>query len=295
MAGKRTVDVKISFEQFDMLPGATGKTFQRNLLLHGGSADTQGFSITDCFLRLDDFAVQNGQPITLPAAAGVLAAPGAGVPAVPAGNVGQIAAAIAAQHAARKGRLKQSFTFLCSHINDASTLELLGDPLSPMFHNGPDAYDWVMQQVIKPPSTGDLQDMTISFWLIEVITDVGITVNSIADSIKMLRVVNAEFPLTRRFSDDQLSEKLLSMVEHGSRMFSLEAKKELDAVEGVPGTPGVRQFQLAAPAAGGLRPRDLNSIILFWQGQWESAVKSKALPVAPATGQAGKARRRQES
>ncbi len=65
--------------------------------------------------------------------------------------------------------------------------------------------------------------------------------------------------LARRFTDDQLSEKLLSMVEHGSRMFALEAKKELDAVEGVPGTPGVRQFQLAAPAAGGPRPRDLGS------------------------------------
>ena len=109
-----------------------------------------------------------------------------------------------------------------------------------MFHNGPDAYDWIMQQVIKPPSTVDLQDMTIEFWLIEIITGVGISDNSIADSIKMLRVVNAEFPLARRF-------------------------KELDAVEGVPGTPGVRQFQLAAPAAGGPRPRDLNGIIVFWQ------------------------------
>ena len=28
-----------------------------------------------------------------------------------------------------------------------------------------------MQQVIKPPSTGDLQDMTIEFWLIEIITE----------------------------------------------------------------------------------------------------------------------------
>ena len=56
--------------------------------------------------------------------------------------------------------------------------------LSPLFHNGPDAYDWIMQQVIKPPSTGDLQDMTIEFWLIEIITDVGISANSIADSIR---------------------------------------------------------------------------------------------------------------
>jgi hypothetical protein len=46
MAGKRTVDIKLSFEQFDMMPGAAGKKFQRNLLLYGGSADTQGFSIS---------------------------------------------------------------------------------------------------------------------------------------------------------------------------------------------------------------------------------------------------------
>jgi len=131
MAGKRTVDIRLAFEQYDMIPGPAGKKFQRNLLLNGGSADTQGFSITDCFLRLDDYAVQNGQPTTMPPPAGVLAAPGAGVPPVPAGNAGQIAAALSAQHAARKARLKQSFTFLTSHISDSSTLELLGDPLSP--------------------------------------------------------------------------------------------------------------------------------------------------------------------
>ena len=72
MAGKRTVDIRLAFEQFDMMPGAAGKKFQRNLLLNGGSADTQGFSITDCFLRLDDYAVQNGQPTTMPPPAGVL-------------------------------------------------------------------------------------------------------------------------------------------------------------------------------------------------------------------------------
>ena len=67
MAGKkRTVDIRLAFDHYDMMPGAAGKKFQRNLLLNGGTADTQGFSITDCFLRIDDYAVQNGQPITMP-------------------------------------------------------------------------------------------------------------------------------------------------------------------------------------------------------------------------------------
>ena len=278
------MDIKIQFEQFDMLPGPTGKRFQRNLLLHGGKTDSQGYSITDCFLRVDPYAVAYGQPIILPAPAGTILAPGA--PLGPAG-VGAIAG-----RQARKARLKESFSFLIMHLSDPSTLDLIGDPASPFFQNGPDTYDWIMQQVIKPPTTGDLQDMTIAFWQIEIITDVGISVNTVTDSVKLLRVVNADFPIARRFNDDQLSEKLLSMIEHGSKMFALEAKKELDSVEGVPGTPGVRQFQLAAPLAGGPRPRDFNGIIVFWQGQWESAVKSNAMPTAAATGQAGKPRRR---
>jgi hypothetical protein len=58
MAGKRSVDIKLAFEFYDMMPGAAGKKFQRNVLLNGGSADTQGFSITDCFLRIDDYAAR---------------------------------------------------------------------------------------------------------------------------------------------------------------------------------------------------------------------------------------------
>ena len=280
----KNVDIKLLFPQFNMLPGPAGKRFQRDLLLHGGKTDTQGYSISDCFLRIDAYAVAYGQPIILPAPAGTVLAPGA--PLGPAG-VGAIAG-----RQARKARLKESFSFLIMHLDDQSTLDLIGDPLSSFFQNGPDTYDWIMQQVIKPPTTGDLQDMTIAFWQIEIITDVGISVNTVTDSVKLLRVVNADFPVARRFNDDQLCEKLLSMIEHGSKMFALEAKKELDSIEGVPGTPGVRQFQLAAPLAGGPRPRDLNGIIMFWQGQWESAVKSNALPPAAATGQAGKARRR---
>ena len=278
------MDIKIQFDQFDMLPGPAGKRFQRNLLLHGGKTDSQGYSISDCFLRMDAYAVAYGQPIIVPAPLGTVLAPGA--PLGPAG-VGAVAG-----RQARKARLKESFSFLIMHLSDPSTLDLIGDPLSPFFQNGPDTYDWIMQQVIKPPTTGDLQDMTIAFWQIEIISDVGISVNTITDSVKLLRVVNADFPIARRFNDDQISEKLLSMIEHGSKMFALEAKKELDSIEGAPGTPGVRQFQLAVPAAGGPRPRDLNGIIVFWQGQWEAAVKSNALPTAGATGQAGKARRR---
>ena len=42
------VDIKLSFPQFDMTPGSEGRKFRRNLLLHGGKADSHGFSLADC-------------------------------------------------------------------------------------------------------------------------------------------------------------------------------------------------------------------------------------------------------
>ena len=66
------------------------------------------------------------------------------------------------------------------------------------------------------------------------------------------------------------------MIEHGSKLFALEAKKELDSIEGVPGTPGVRQFQLAAPIGGGPRPRDFNGIIGKDSGSRPSPCKDAA-------------------
>jgi hypothetical protein len=62
------MDIKIQFDQFDMLPGPAGKRFQRNLLLHGGKTDSQGYSISDCFLHMDAY----GQPIIVPAPLGTV-------------------------------------------------------------------------------------------------------------------------------------------------------------------------------------------------------------------------------
>ena len=38
------VDIKLSFEMFDMTPGQSGRAFRRSLLLHGGKSDAHGFS-----------------------------------------------------------------------------------------------------------------------------------------------------------------------------------------------------------------------------------------------------------
>ena len=43
MANARTVDIKLKFDPTDMTPGAKGRKFRRDVLLHGGRTDARGF------------------------------------------------------------------------------------------------------------------------------------------------------------------------------------------------------------------------------------------------------------
>ena len=233
------VDIKLSFEMFDMTPGQSGRAFRRSLLLHGGKSDTHGFSYADCFLRIDAHAVQRGQPIVVPPGGGVLAAPGAA--AAPGGG-----GPLQTSYQLRRARLKESFRYLVMHISDSATLALLADDGAPEFQNGPDAYDLIMSQVVVAPTTDDVQSMRIEFWLTEIVCDVGVSANTVKDALKLLRFLNADFPPVDRFTDNQICEKLLKMISVASSLLGGEAKKELDAIEGVPGLPRVREFQLPA-------------------------------------------------
>ena len=82
MANARTVDIKLKFDPTDMTPGAKGRKFRRDVLLHGGKTDARGFSITDCLLRQDEGAVNGPAQGIAPGAVGAAGAP-AGLPAWP--------------------------------------------------------------------------------------------------------------------------------------------------------------------------------------------------------------------
>ena len=122
------MDIKLAFEQYDMTPGASGRRFLRNLLLHGGKADTHGYSLADCFLRSDCHAVAPGQSAALPPPIGTIDSL-----LSPAFNF--TPAQLIESHRLRRSRLRESFKLIVAHISDDSTLQLLGDPLSQYFQN----------------------------------------------------------------------------------------------------------------------------------------------------------------
>ena len=57
MPPARNIDIKLLFDPCDMTPGPSGRKFRRDLLLASGKTDTRGWSLADCFLRIDEGAV----------------------------------------------------------------------------------------------------------------------------------------------------------------------------------------------------------------------------------------------
>ena len=259
MPPSTTVDIKLSFEQYDMTPGVKGRKFITNLRVHGGKCDAQGYSLADVFARLDEGAQAS-------IAAGGGAAPGAppiaGTPAV-----------VLTKEAARRARLKEAYRFITAHVSDANTIELVA--VAPYFQDGAETYDYIHAAVVATLTASEIQDMQLEFMLIEIVSDVGIREDTVHESLKILRVRNNEFPLANRYTDDELAQKLLKMIMNASSYLSLKAQTELDAAEGVPGAPGVREHQLAVPAAGGPRPRNLNGIVVAFHALWSAAFGSR--------------------
>ena len=95
-----TVDIKIAFERYNMVPGPGCRTFRRNLMQHGGKSDSRGYSIWDTLMREDEGAIAPGTGIF-------------GVAAVPQPGAPVLAGAGAAEGTRlHRGRVKDSAVFL---------------------------------------------------------------------------------------------------------------------------------------------------------------------------------------
>jgi hypothetical protein len=265
-----TIDVKIHFKQTDMTPGPEGLDWVQDCLNLAGKTDDRGYSYADTLLRQDEGAVMRGQ---LPFAAGAVAQPGA--PPIGAGAGQQ------AGERLRRGRVKGAFTWVLTHVAARAHQQILSKP--PYFGNGPEAFDYVREHIVEVPSTTAVEEMNIKWYTLSIAVDVGSSENTVKDILTLLQFENALRPEAHQFSTDAIAEKLLSMIQKGSKTLTNEASRELNAVEGVPGQPNVRLHQMA-PAVlvlGGapVRRRDLTAIVSSFHTQWRDAVRGGMIPV----------------
>jgi hypothetical protein len=270
MGSTRNVDIKLSFDRYDMTPGEPGRKFRRNLLLHGGRTNKLGYSYADCFLRKDIGAL-NG-PIEWAALGLPNPGPAVGAPPIPPGNNAQSREATAA----RRALTKEAFTFMFSHIDHPPTDVVAAG--ARYFQDAAEFFDYAMGTVITPLGTIEIGELNTEWFLLTIITDVGCSENTVRDLDTLLLVLNMERPVANQFTNDQICEKMLTMIKDASRTIAPEALDELQRVEGAPGQPRVRQFQGPAPGGGAPRPRDRNALVNHFHALWRDAVRNGRLP-----------------
>ena len=272
MAANQTVENKLFFTPFACQPGREAyDEFEENLLGHGGKSDDHGWSLADCLSRNDDGAVT------------ALGAAVPGVPFLPAAGGG---AGVDARRRLRRKRLKESHSYLIAHISNLEVKRALLRP--PILGNGPLALDYVRARCRTAAATSDLQNHQATWLGITIAKDIGVSESTIMDLELRLGSINAKIDPADRYTDDLTAEKILREIANASRLFMVDATKELNAVAGVPGQPGVREFQLApvAPAAFGLR--DKAAMVAHFHQLWSTAVRNKQIPTAVAQNSQGR-------
>ena len=261
---------KVKFPAYTCVPGRSGwEEFKLLLVTHGGKANDYGDSLATCILGTN-----------------IGGANGAGFPGTTPAQI---------QYAQRAGRKLHSETleYLCTHIADSCHRDYIQMNFGVLNLAKPDphgAYLYLMQECDVPDCREgeDAHDMK---WLqFSILKDIGKDEHTVTNAMKELRALNAKRPAHMRKTPDEVTEKLLRMlVGSSSSSVGIEAQKELEAVAGAAGGPGVRQYQNPAAAVGTMRHQ--GALVSHFQKLWSSAVRAGHISkqratksVAPATG-----------
>ena len=248
---------KLLFQAYDAVPGYEGWiAFERNLLKNGGTADDHGWSYADVFNGRDDGG-----------------ASGTALPAAPADNDERAIVRL------RRKRLKGAHLYLVRHISNKTVTDRLSE--GALLGDGEAAFNWLRNRNRVNPDVQDHEKLQQAWRDVSIVHDVGISENTIIDLDSLLDEKNSLIPnAADRFTDDEKAEKLLRAIAAASSTFSESATRELNAVMGVPGQPGVREHQhppLTAGAGGyprGHRHRNHATLVAYYHQQWRNAVKN---------------------
>ena len=260
---------KAKFAPYGCVPGRAGwNAFKLDLIASGGKANDYGDSHATCFLGTNT---------------GGLNGPG----------FNDTAAQIQKAQQARRKLHSEALEYLCTHIADKLHRDYIVSTfgvLNLQIADPQGAYLYLMQECDVPDSR-EGEDAIEMEWLgFTVAKDIGKNEHTVNIIMKELRALNAKRPAHMRKSPDEVTEKLLRMlVACSSSAVGTEAQKELEAVAGPAGGPGIRQYQNPAAAAGNTQHHA--PLVSHFQKLWSSAFRAGHISmqratksVAPATG-----------
>jgi hypothetical protein len=244
-----TTEIKFEFERFDGRPGEPYREWRIGLLNYCSSkSDESGSSWADHLMDID------------------MGGNGLGAPPMPQGASGMKMVRL------RLARSKNTYGVIVKHISDGDLVKIL---TTNFFGSGADAFKYLNTVYDTPIRRQDLRELDMKWIDTNIVSDVGIGVDTIMNFAKLLTRMNGERPAACRHSNDELTEKLLECIADSSRHFHELAMTEYNAL------PGTRKFEVPAgqPNAGS---RDFLSCVEHYHRLWRSAVRSRVLtPMLP--------------
>ena len=235
-----TVEIKYLCTPHDGTPGTPWEEFEGRLLdVASGKTDEHGWSLADCLNEVDEGS--------------------AGGPALPVAA----AANAKAQQLLRK-RLKDSYSLLVKHeLDEAHKLHMQ----QTFFQQGPAAWQYMIAECREPVDRLQLRQMDAEWDDMDLLQDVGVSPNSIADMCKKIKAINAKRPAGQRKDQTQCGERLLELIFNCSKHFSNMALIEYNAP--------AAQWQFRHAGGPAIGQRDFAALAGHYQSLWKQAVNSK--------------------
>ena len=255
MAPNESSEAKTKFTPYDCMPGHKDWTgFKLNLcsVSHGGKANEYGDSIAMCLLGTNYGGIRGP------------------------GHYGNNAAQIQKSKFMARKLHSEALEYLYIHVADEhhkAEIQRRFGVTNMVVPDASGAFEYLQLECDIADSREGEESHEITWIEFSIIKDVGKHEHTITEAMKQLRTLNASRPVHMLKTPDELAEKLLRMlVASTSSAVGLEAQKELEAVAGAPGIPGVRQFQNPNPAAGNLRSTPL--LVSHFQKMFSSAFRA---------------------
>ena len=252
MAPKYDSEDKCAFLPYDCVPGRIAwVAFKQNLFANGGRGNDWGDTLAHAFMGTNTGGV-NG--------------------IAHAGMASDVRKSLAGQRRLQS----EALMYLNRHINDEhrcrfiqETFGILAGPVM----NARDAFLYLQGECDVADSREGEDQHDIAWLQFSISANVGKDEFTIKNAVKALRTLNAGRPANMRKTSDDIAEKLLRMiVSSTSSAIGTEAQKELEAVQGVAGMPGVRIWQSAMPAPG--ITRNLAGMANQYQLLWGSSYRA---------------------
>ena len=231
------------FEPYDCTPGEKWEAFLERLMNYcTNQVDDRGFSIADHILDIDEGG----------------AAPGAfPMPPQPA--------ELRKATFARNKRIKRAYGIITQHITDPDHITTIRQN---HFQDGQATFNYLTAHCQLAMTQSRLRELDTQWNALDLLTDVGVSENTVLDLVKKIKVMNSKRPFAQRKTNDQMAERVLELIMDTSKHFQETTTTEYNA------PVGSRRFEFAAPhpLAG---QRDLVGLSQHYHNLWKAAVESK--------------------